>query len=175
MDPDGGSDAVPFQRDAAANPDAERARLCETRALLVDASGASCIVALGAHSEALRALGEVEEASIAAAIAIDRARSLGDDRREAANTVRLATALQYAGRHDEALELFNAGIARTEPGFREYRHFLLQHMGKCLVEMGSQDDARRAFEAALTLRIELGDESLLRSTARAIAGIAGRP
>jgi len=37
-------------------------------------------------------------------------------------------------------------------GIREQEHFLLHHLGRCYVEMGSIGEARTAFEQALTIR-----------------------
>jgi 8-oxo-dGTP diphosphatase len=110
-----------------------------------------------------------------AATALEDAVASGDPRREAAARVRLATALQYADRHDEAIEQFEGVLARSaEPGFDEYEHFAWQHLGKCLVEAGRLTDAVAAFHRALALRVPMGDVALVASSRRALDAASGR-
>lgn len=99
----------------------------------------------------------------------------GDDpRRIAACTIRHATALQYAGRHDAAIPLFEGAIARAgEPGFDEYEHFAWQHLGKALVEVGRTTEAMSAFHRALAIRVLGDDPALVASSRRALDAAAG--
>jgi len=46
--------------------------------------------------------------------------------------------------------------------------YVLQHFGKCLVELGELDRAEAMFEEALQLRRQRGDEGLVASTRQAI-------
>jgi tetratricopeptide (TPR) repeat protein len=94
-------------------------------------------------------------------------------RERAVAQIRLATALQYAGRHDLALRWFGrADRTIAEARLRNLRHYLEQHRGKCLVEMGRLEEARAAFRVALRLRRNRPE--LLVSTRRALAAIEPR-
>ncbi len=108
--------------------------------------------------------------------AVDEAVVDGDARREAANLVRLATGLQYADRHDEALVVFTGVLARTgarEPAFDEYEHYAWQHMGTCLVEAGRVDEGVAALHRALAIRVLLDDPGLVASSRRALDAASG--
>lgn len=106
---------------------------------------------------------------------VDAAVASGDTRSEAANLVRLATGLQYTGRHAEAVATFGFVLDRSAlPGFDEYEHYAWQHLGKCLVEMGRLPEACSAFHRAMALRILLGDAGLVASTRRALDAATGR-
>lgn len=106
---------------------------------------------------------------------VDAAVASGDARSEAANLVRLATGLQYAGNHAEAVATFGFVLDRsTRQGFDEYEHFAWQHLGKCLVEMGRLPEALSAFHRAMALRVLLGEPGLIASTRRALDAAAGR-
>jgi 8-oxo-dGTP diphosphatase len=111
-----------------------------------------------------------EEFELAQATAsLEDAIASGSPSREAAALVRFATALQYAGRHDEAIDQFEAVLARSgEPGFDEYEHFAWQHLGKCLVEAGRVEDGIAAFHRALALRVPMRDVGLVASSRRAL-------
>jgi 8-oxo-dGTP diphosphatase len=117
-----------------------------------------------------------EEFELAQATAsLEDAIASGSPSREAAALVRFATALQYAGRHDEAIDQFEAVLARSgEPGFDEYEHFAWQHLGKCLVEAGRVEDGIAAFHRALALRVPMRDVGLVASSRRALDAASGR-
>lgn len=105
---------------------------------------------------------------------LDDARASRDARRVAACLVRHATALQYAGRHEEAIGEFHEVLARSdEPGFDEYEHFAWQHLGKCLVEAGRVREALSAFHRALAIRVLLDDPGLVATSRRALDAAAG--
>ncbi|MCW2921974.1 MAG: hydrolase [Thermoleophilia bacterium] len=105
---------------------------------------------------------------------VDAAVTSGDARAEAASLVRLATGLQYAGRHTEAVATFGFVLDRAgEPGFDAYEHFAWQHLGKCLVEMGRLPEALAAFHRALAIRVLLDDAGLVASSRRALDAASG--
>lgn len=109
------------------------------------------------------------------AIAVKDAAAGGDSRREAAARVRLATALQYADRHGEAIAEFQCVLERSaEPGFAEYEHFAWQHLGKCLVEAGRTSQGVAAFHRALAIRVLIDDVGLVASSRRALDAASGR-
>lgn len=93
----------------------------------------------------------------------------------AVNTIRHGTALQYAGRHREAIARFDEAVVLIEAhSLSPLRDFALQHKGKCLAECGRLRDAERCLREALALRLAKGDAELVASTERAIAAL-GRP
>lgn len=90
-------------------------------------------------------------------------------RREIVTLIRLGEALKYDGRHEEAMEAFNRATLRCEEtNDAVYRDFVLQHKGKCLVEMHKVDEAMECFKEALMLRVDKGDSALIDSTERAL-------
>ena len=69
-----------------------------------------------------------------------------------------ATALQYAGRTNEAHTCFARALelCRTHHWSR-LQSFVLQHWGRSLVEQGAFDQAQACFTEALNIRIERND------------------
>ncbi len=87
----------------------------------------------------------------------------------ASNRIRLATALQYANRHEEACKEFQRAIqASSGPKAGVLLDYAHQHFGKCLAEMGQWDAALEHFTAALDIRNVKADQGLLASTREAI-------
>jgi len=134
----------PFLRDVADDP-------AEYEARLRDAVAEKRWVRAG---EACRFLGRYDEA-ITFYQRVD----------SAAARLAEATALQYRGDHAQAEGVFRALL---EGG--ELRDYVLQHYGKCLVEMGRSVAAIACFEEALALR--KGD--LAASTLRALEAMHDR-
>jgi tetratricopeptide (TPR) repeat protein len=67
--------------------------------------------------------------------------------------------------------IFRAAFALTLSGAAsDYEDFALQHLGKCLVEMGRVDEAIACFDRALILRWMKADPELIASTEEALAG-----
>jgi hypothetical protein len=90
---------------------------------------------------------------------------------EIANLIRLATAIQYAGRHAEARAMFELALRRCERGIASaYEDFALQHLGKLLVEQGHVARGLPLLERGLLLRRRKGDAALIASIDRALAG-----
>jgi len=93
----------------------------------------------------------------------------GDRQLQAANQIRLATAQFYAGGHREAAALLEQSAELcTDIGDELMRSFALQHLGKCLVEMGRTTRGRSALTAAAIIRFELDQPHLLASSLRAL-------
>lgn len=126
----------------------------------------------GPLSENYRAIGRLSEAVAHGEAALATARELGKAKAVASNAIRLATAYQYAGRHDEALALFEEASALTRR-LGVLHDFALQHMGKCLAELGRIEEARACFTEALALRRARGDGALIASTEEALAALQG--
>jgi tetratricopeptide (TPR) repeat protein len=167
--------AVPFQRPPYLDDDAVRERIAQNLDRLLTARDAGDraerLQLLGQIGNDQRALGNLIEAEMFLTEAVALARHLGDTRREAANLIRLATARQYGGQHAEAEAMFRAAVALTISGAAsDYEDFALQHLGKCLVEMGRVDEAIACFDRALILRWMKADPELIASTEEALAG-----
>lgn len=84
----------------------------------------------------------------------------------------LATARQYLGERDLAQSRFEAALALSAAhGIHRFEHFILHHQGRCWVEQGRIDAARRCFERALALRRQLGIPRFITSTQAALADL----
>lgn len=162
-----------FQRDTSLDPDADRDRLERARTSLEQVSSEDeRLQVLGRVAELSRMVGDTALSIRISTDAVELARRLGDAGRETANLIRLATALQYDGRHEEALDVFGTAISHAHcDDVQRYVHFAHQHQGKCLAEMGRLDEAQAAFVRAMAVRRHLGDAGLQESTGRAIAEV----
>jgi tetratricopeptide (TPR) repeat protein len=104
--------------------------------------------------------------------ALVSARTLADPVPRAWVTLHLATARQYLGDRALAQDLFeealNLAVAHCQ---RELEHYVLHHRGRCYAEQRDPERARAAFEAALKIRLELGEPRAER-TRQALAALA---
>jgi tetratricopeptide (TPR) repeat protein len=104
--------------------------------------------------------------------AISLAKHIGHPPALAGNLIRLATAEQYGGHHEQALDHFaQARDVIDAHALEGLRDFACQHMGKCLTEMGRWDEARAMFAAAASLRASRGAAGLLASSRQALAAL----
>ena len=142
---------TPFQRDRVEDREAWAREVAELRAAVGESAERG--VVLGKLGDLLRVGGEEEEAVwvLQEALAVSRERE--DEARIRANTIRLATALQYCGDHDRAREMLEELLTRIE-GSSDPAHFdfAVQHLGKVHAEQGRWDDAVECFAGALELR-----------------------
>lgn len=164
-----------FLRDSSDDPRADRGLVrLDMDALDDSADDAERARILGRIAERCRFLGEYDAAIAHAQSAIDAASRSENAALIPPNLIRLATALQYSGQHELALELLEQVLSlQHRPGSERYVHYALQHMGKCLAEMGRVEEAQGCFERALALRQSLGDDQLLSSTISAITRLQG--
>lgn len=89
--------------------------------------------------------------------------------REIVSLIRLGEAFKYDNNHDKAMDCFNKAMKKCEMyNVDEYMDFVLQHKGKCLMELRRLDEADECFQIALTLRRSKGNETLIESTEQAI-------
>lgn len=90
-----------------------------------------------------------------------------------ANLTRLATAHQYANRHEIAAPLFEEALELADDhGLSLMKSFAHQHYGKALVESGQLVAARQHLLEAGSLREAAGDPDLIASTKAALDGLA---
>lgn len=100
---------------------------------------------------------------------LKKAAEEGNHTREIVTLIRLGEALKYDSNHKEALNHFNKAfeMCRTNE-IEEYLDFVLQHKGKCLMELAMLNEAEECFVKALELRKSKGELSLIDSTLQAI-------
>ena len=163
---------VPFQRSDPSGSPELRQSLARDLAALADGplDGREHARLLGRIGEAYRMLGQADVALPYLEQALLLSRRLDDSPGVTANLIRLATLLQYGGRHEEAESLFQEALQLSRhEDCRDYQDFALQHLGKCLVEVGRLSEAIALFEQALALRRRKGDRGLIASTESALA------
>lgn len=133
----------------------------------------SILALLGPLSESYRMLGQLDPAVSYGEEALALARKLARPRHVVSNGLRLATAMQYRNQQDEAEPLFREvlDLARSQGAMLDH---VLQHYGKCLVELGRASEAIPLFEEALALREGRGDDELTESAEEALAGARKR-
>jgi tetratricopeptide (TPR) repeat protein len=87
-----------------------------------------------------------------------------------ANSIRLAHVYQWMKHFDRAEALFIVVInkCREDSQASEYLSFALQHYGKLTFDQERYDEALEYFEAAMELRRNAGDQSLIDSTQLAL-------
>ena len=163
-------------RGVAADEDAVRAALADARALLDEARSAgdvrSELPLLGYVGTAHRLLAEGEAAAACLEAARCLARELGDRRAEVVALVRLGEARRCAGRPEDGERLLREAATAARAEAPTVLHFALQHLGKCLLELGRRGAARASLTEALELRRELGDAALVASTEAALRLLA---
>jgi tetratricopeptide (TPR) repeat protein len=167
----------PFQRVYAdqATPvvNAIHAHRTDLQVARQDGDEQSILAILGPLGEAYRQLAQLDPAVECGEEALALALKLGNETALITNGIRLATAYQYRNEQARALPLFQQALERARArGFMV--DFALQHLGKCLVELGQKDEALACFHEALALRRAKGDAGLIASTEEAIEGAAKR-
>jgi len=136
--------------------------------------GEERIQLLGHLGSLARQLNRFEEAESHFHEAIGLAQIFQRQRLEVANRIRLGVTYQYAGHPQAAEACFQEALEQisTQPQTEYYRDFVLQHMGKLLVEQGFWQEALPFFETALILRQQKRDAELIASTEQALAQLA---
>lgn len=98
----------------------------------------------------------------------------GNIKKEIVSLIRFGEALKYDGKHDRALEVFNGALDNCKDNnVITYLDFVLQHKGKCLLELGRLAEAEKYLLEALKLRKIKGDPALIESTKQAIDLVGG--
>lgn len=86
-----------------------------------------------------------------------------------ASLIRLGESFKYLADYEQALQCFeHAEQLINQECLFKYHDFLLQHRGKCFLELGQNRDALKCFEQALEIRKKQGNEALIASTQFAI-------
>ncbi|GAB0170013.1 tetratricopeptide repeat protein [Lysinibacillus sp. CTST325] len=89
--------------------------------------------------------------------------------REIVSLIRLGEAIKYNGNPMKALGIFNEVLVKCKANNNLlYMDFVIQHKGKCLLEIGEIAEAEKCFNEALKLREIKGDVSLIESTQQAL-------
>ena len=90
-------------------------------------------------------------------------------RKEIVSLIRYGEALKYDNQHISVLKTFDEAWNKCvyhQDGI--YEDFILQHKGKCLMEMGRLEEAENCFLKSLTLRKRKNDSELILSTEKAL-------
>jgi len=125
---------------------------------------------LGYLTDACRVAGELDASVTYGEEAVDRARAAGNRNAEVANLIRLGEAHKYRGETTIAEQLFRDALALSDDADAlALRDFALQHLGKCLMEVGRYDESIDTLEQALKLRRQKGNQPLIDSTEQALA------
>lgn len=86
-------------------------------------------------------------------ICLDYAQENNDPQKELITLVRLGETYKYSDLHALALKLFKKALFLCDTHLIEsHRDFILQHMGKCYMEVGFHQKAQNCFHQALALR-----------------------
>jgi tetratricopeptide (TPR) repeat protein len=86
--------------------------------------------------------------------------------------LRLAESTRYAGETERAEAMFREALSQVDAHPAEgerYRHFAMQHLGKCLIDARRYEESLTVLHEALRIRREIGDTVLIESTTLAIA------
>ncbi|MFJ8260633.1 tetratricopeptide repeat protein [Rummeliibacillus sp. NPDC094406] len=83
--------------------------------------------------------------------------------------IRLGEAYKYADLHKKALQLFDCALNLSiDFQITNYKDFIFQHIGKCLMELGKIELAKEYLNEALKIREISGDVELIRSTQKVL-------
>lgn len=116
-----------------------------------------------------RIIGESSKAIQHLRTCLQYAENHKDISKEVVSLIRLGEALKYNNNHRAALFHFNDALKKSHAeDVNAYIDFVLQHKGKCLLELSKFTEAEKCFMEALRLRRQKGDMNLFRSTERAI-------
>lgn len=125
--------------------------------------------ALGYLGEVDRLAGRFPESERSLDEALVLATRRGDRRMCVATLIRLGERNRCRDRYDVAEALLREALRLSaDTDGADYRHFVLQHLGKTLLDAGRFPEATETLEAALTIRRDLGDPSLIASTKQAL-------
>jgi tetratricopeptide (TPR) repeat protein len=129
--------------------------------------------ALGYLGEAERIAARFPESEKALDEALVVATRRGDRRLRVAALIRLGELDRCRDRYDAAEALLREALS-VSAGMEAagYRHFALQHLGKTLLDASRLPEAGEVLEAALAIRRDLGEPSLIASTEQALAARA---
>lgn len=87
---------------------------------------------------------------------------------EIVTLIRLSEAFKYANEHQKSLQLLREAMNQsTVNSIPYYEDFILQHRGKCLMELGELNGALEDFSQSLAIRKRKGNKELIRSTQKA--------
>lgn len=88
---------------------------------------------------------------------------------EIVTLIRLSEAFKYASEHQKSLQLLREAMNQSSVNsIPYYEDFILQHRGKCLMELGELNAALDDFSQSLAIRKKQGNKELIRSTQKAL-------
>jgi len=120
---------------------------------------------MGTLGNLYRILGESEKAIILLTDCITNAIKQKNRNKEIVSLIRLGEAFKYNNNQNKALQIFNDALKKCEHNNSTiYLDFVLQHKGKCLLELNRIVEAEECLTKALKLRENKGDVRLIKST-----------
>lgn len=141
----------------------------EAKDLLKGSSKDDTYYFYGVLGNLYRINGQAKKAIIYLTYCLDRAVEERNLTREVVALIRLGEALKYDNNHNQALDKFDKALRICEANkINGYLDFVLQHKGKCLLELARLKDAENCFVKAIELRNRKGETDLIDSTQQAI-------
>lgn len=123
---------------------------------------------MGTLGNLYRIYGEPQKAIDILEICISNAMIEGNVNREIVSLIRLGEVYKYNNDPQNALLIFEQAEELCKEGNSLYLDFVLQHKGKCLLEVDRIPEAKKCFNEALKLRKHKGDKELIESTLLAL-------
>ena len=114
-----------------------------------------------------RIIGQPQRALTYLNSCLELAQKDGKIQKEVVTLIRIGEAWKYANEHLKALRTFDEAKDKCKD-HEVYEDFILQHKGKCLMELGKLEEAEQCLLKALKLRNMKNDYSLINSTQKAI-------
>lgn len=102
-------------------------------------------------------------------LSLNHAKKIESIRKEIVSLIRYGEALKYNNKHQQALNVFGQALDKCKVNHEvAYIDFVLQHKGKCLMEMGRLKESEYCLNEALRLRKLKDDFHLIDSTLQGI-------
>lgn len=116
-----------------------------------------------------RIIGQPKKALVYLTFCLDFAQKKGNIRKEIVSLIRLGEAQKYDNQHLMALETINEALKKCiDHDETDYKDFILQHKGKCLMELGKLEEAEKCLLKSLNIRKMKNDNTLITSTQKAL-------
>ncbi|MCM3390743.1 hypothetical protein M3649_21950 [Ureibacillus chungkukjangi] len=162
-------DQSEYLREKTSNPLKILQVISDAEALLKDSNEDDKYFLYGTLGNLYRIIEQPKKAIQSLSYCLNRSVEERNLSREIVSLIRLGEALKYDSNHIEALDKFNVALNLCKANkIDKYLDFVLQHKGKCLMELAILNEAEECFLEALALRKTKGNFSLIDSTQQAL-------
>lgn len=162
-------DEEQFLREKTAHPEVLKGWIQQAERLLENTFNDDVYFLHGMIGNLYRIIGESETAIFHLKQALEFAYKEGSMTKQVISLIRYGEARKYNGEPYQALHHFQEALESCKAYKVEaYVDFALQHQGKCLLELGNNQEALQCFLQALERRQLKGNPSLIQSTKQAI-------